>query len=136
MAVNDTGTAVEAGGLNNGTPGSNPSGNVLTNDTDVDKRLGETKTVSAIRTGTEAGSGTAGSVGSALTGTYGTLTLNANGTYTYVVDNTNAAVQALRTRRHAERDLHLHDARHGRRHRHGAVDHHHPGRQRHPGGQR
>ena len=43
------------------------------------------------------GSGTAGSVGSALTGTYGALTLNANGTYTYVVDNANAAVQALRT---------------------------------------
>ena len=31
-----------------------------------------------------------------LTGTYGALTLNANGSYTYVVDNANAAVQALR----------------------------------------
>ncbi len=98
LAVNDTGTALEAGGLNNTTPGSNASGDVLFNDTDVDNAAyGETKTVLAIRTGTEAGSGTAGSVGSALTGTYGALTLNANGSYTYVVDNANVAVQALRT---------------------------------------
>lgn len=33
-AVNDTNTATEAGGLNNGTAGSNASGNVLHNDTD------------------------------------------------------------------------------------------------------
>ena len=98
LAVNDTGTALEAGGLNNGTPGSNAAGDVLFNDTDVDNvAYGETKTVLAIRTGTEAGSGTASSVGSALTGNYGALTLNANGSYTYVVDNANAAVQALRT---------------------------------------
>jgi VCBS repeat-containing protein len=53
--------------------------------------------VSAIRTGTEAGSGTSGTVGSALTGTHGTLTLNADGSYTYVVNNNDAAVQALNT---------------------------------------
>ncbi|WP_287666394.1 VCBS domain-containing protein [Accumulibacter sp.] len=98
LATHDTGTAVEAGGLNNGTPGSQATGDVLLNDTDVDNvAYGETRTVLAIRTGTEAGSGTAGSVGSALTGTYGALTLNANGTYTYVVDNANATVQQLRT---------------------------------------
>ncbi|MDP3170410.1 MAG: VCBS domain-containing protein, partial [Polaromonas sp.] len=82
VAVADTGTAVEAGTA----AGSNATGNVLTNDTDVD--AGDTKTVSAI---------TGGTVGSALVGTYGTLTLNANGTYTYVVDNANATVNALRT---------------------------------------
>lgn len=98
LAANDTGTAVEAGGLNNGTAGSNATGNVLNNDTDVDNlAFGESKGVSAIRTGTEAGSGTSGSVGNALTGTYGALTLNADGSYTYVVNNTNPAVQALRT---------------------------------------
>jgi VCBS repeat-containing protein len=98
LANHDTGTALEAGGLNNGTPGSQATGDVLLNDTDVDAAVyGETRTVLAIRTGTEAGSGTAGSVGSALTGTYGALTLNANGTYTYVVDNANATVQMLRT---------------------------------------
>ena len=53
--------------------------------------------VSAIRTGTEAGSGTSGTVGSALPGTYGTLTLKADGSYTYVVNNNDAAVQALNT---------------------------------------
>jgi VCBS repeat-containing protein len=52
--------------------------------------------VSALRTGTEAGSGTAGAVGAALAGTFGSLTLNADGSYTYVVDETNTAVQALR----------------------------------------
>jgi hypothetical protein len=36
LATHDTGTAVEAGGLNNGTPGSQATGDVLLNDTDVD----------------------------------------------------------------------------------------------------
>ena len=98
VGVDDTGSAVEAGGTANGTAGSNATGNVLTNDTDVDAVAnGETKAVSAIRTGTEAaGTGTSGTVGAALTGTYGSLTLNTNGTYTYVIDDSNAAVQALR----------------------------------------
>ncbi len=93
VGVNDTSVAVEAGGVANGTAGSNATGTVLTNDTDVDS--GATLTVTAVRTGSVEGSGTAGTLGSALTGTYGTLTLNANGSYTYVVDNTNATVQAL-----------------------------------------
>ncbi len=97
-AINDTGTAVEAGGLNNGTLGSDATGDVLFNDTDPDNpAFGETKTVTAVRTGTEAGTGTSGTVGVALLGTYGTLTLNASGNYSYVVDNNNATVQALRT---------------------------------------
>ncbi|TKB26271.1 tandem-95 repeat protein [Desulfopila sp. IMCC35006] len=79
IANPDIGSAVEAGGLNNGTAGSNATGNVLTNDTDVDSH--DTKTVTT--------------TGSRI-GTYGTLTLNANGSYTYVVNNSNAAVQALR----------------------------------------
>ncbi|UJJ32716.1 VCBS domain-containing protein [Halopseudomonas maritima] len=95
VAVDDTATAVEAGGTANGTLGSDATGNVLTNDTDVDS-YGETRSVSAVRTGNEAGTGTAGTVGNALIGTYGSLTLNADGTYTYVIDNDNAAVQALR----------------------------------------
>ena len=97
VAVDDAGTAVEAGGVNNGTPGTDATGDVLFNDTDVDNvAYGETRTVTAIRTGSEGGSGTAGVVGSGLTGAYGTLTVNADGTYTYVIDNDNAAVQALR----------------------------------------
>ncbi len=61
-------------------------------DTDPD---GDTLTVSAVRTGAESGSGTAGTVGSSLAGTYGHLTLNTNGSYTYVADQ--AAADALAT---------------------------------------
>ncbi|MFM5029579.1 VCBS domain-containing protein [Aeromonas rivipollensis] len=42
------------------------------------------------------GTGTAGTLGSQLRGNYGWLTLNGDGSYTYVVDNSLAAVQALR----------------------------------------
>ncbi len=91
VAQNDTATAIEAGGLNNATPGVDPSGNVLANDSDVDGN-GERLTVSGVRHG-----GTIGVVGSALLGTYGQLTLDADGNYTYLVDNNNARVQALRT---------------------------------------
>ena len=94
VGVNDGGTAVEAGGTANGTPGSNASGNVLTNDTDADTGSAGL-TVTAVRTGATEGAGTAGTLGSALVGTYGSLTLNANGTYSYVVNNSNATVQAL-----------------------------------------
>jgi VCBS repeat-containing protein len=91
-AVADANTAVEAGGLTNGTAGHNPSGNVLTNDTDVD--AGDTKTVVGVQHGTHVS--TSGAVSSSVTGTYGAITINADGTYTYTVDNSNVAVQALR----------------------------------------
>src|SRR5207249_2522526 len=96
VANNDTGSATEAGGTNNATPGSNATGNVLTNDTDVDTAHASL-VVSAIRTGATEGAGTAGTVGSGLVGSHGTLTVNADGSYTYVVNNNNndAAVQAL-----------------------------------------
>ena len=88
-AVADTGDATEKGGVANGSGGVAASGNVLTNDTDPD--AGDTKTVTAISFGA-----TAGTLGTALNGTYGSLVLNASGTYTYTVNETNAAVQALR----------------------------------------
>jgi VCBS repeat-containing protein len=88
MAGNDTGAATEAGG----TAGSNATGNVLSNDTDVDST---SRTVNAVRTGATEGSGTAGTVGQALTGSYGALTLNADGSYSYTVDDAHTAVQAL-----------------------------------------
>ncbi len=95
-AVVDTAIAVEAGGVSNGTAGTNPTGNVLTNDTDPDSSAnGETKTVSGVVAGT-AGSAV-GNVASSVTGTYGSITIAANGSYTYTVDNSNATVQALRT---------------------------------------
>ncbi|MEK1908244.1 MAG: VCBS domain-containing protein, partial [Pseudomonas sp.] len=89
----DQGSAIEAGGLNNATPGSNPSGNVLSDDTDTE---GDVLLVSDVRTGSEGGSGTTGTLGTALRGLYGDLTLNADGTWIYVLDNDLPAVQALR----------------------------------------
>jgi large repetitive protein len=89
LAVADSTTAVEAGGTNNNGSGTDPTGNVLDNDTDADS--GDGKEVSALSFG--AASGT---MGSALSGSYGALTLNADGSYGYVLDNANTAVQALR----------------------------------------
>jgi VCBS repeat-containing protein len=106
IANDDSGSAIEAGGLNNNQPGQDPVGNVLDNDTDVDGgevpsdlpdfNYGETRAVSSVRTGTEAGTGAVGTLGSELRGTYGWLTLNADGSYSYRLDNTMAEVQALR----------------------------------------
>ncbi|MEZ6135353.1 MAG: VCBS domain-containing protein [Pirellulaceae bacterium] len=93
IANDDTAAAVEAGGTANGTAGTNPSGNVLTNDTDVD--AGDTKTVIGVLFGSQASA--SGNVASGVNGSYGSITINADGSYTYTVDNTNAAVQALRT---------------------------------------
>ena len=56
-------------------------------DSDADN---DTLTVTAIRTGSSEGSGTAGTVGAALTGTYGQLTIAANGSYTYVANQSAA----------------------------------------------
>lgn len=101
VSADDTALAIEAGGTLNGTPGTNASGNVITNDRDVDNRDGNNLVapplgaVVSFRTGAREGSGTAGTVGSALTGLYGSLTLRADGTYTYVVDNANPVVEAL-----------------------------------------
>ncbi len=96
VGVNDTATAAEAGGVANGTAGSNGSGNVLTNDTDVDSAgNGETQAVDGVAAG--AVGAAAGNVGVAVTGTYGTVSIAADGSYTYTIDNTNATVQALRT---------------------------------------
>ncbi|MDM0114790.1 VCBS domain-containing protein [Variovorax sp. J22R133] len=93
IAADDTATAVEAGGIANATPGVDPRGNVLDNDSDVDSAAnGETRQVLSFA-GSDGKSATAGS---ALQGLYGRLVLNADGSYTYDVDNDNPVVQALR----------------------------------------
>ncbi|GHD57917.1 hypothetical protein GCM10007350_06940 [Jeongeupia chitinilytica] len=92
-AENDAAQAIEASGVANGQAGVNPSGNVLGNDTDLE---GDTLTVVGIRTGDAGGSGTAGSIGTALQGRYGTLTIAADGSWHYEVDNTLPEVEALR----------------------------------------
>ena len=88
-AVADTANATEKGGIANGSGGSPATGNVLTNDTDPD--AGDTKTVTAVRFGA-----TNGTLGTALAGAHGSLVLNAAGAFTYTVNETDAAVQALR----------------------------------------
>ncbi len=92
VVVSDSAMATEAGGTANGTAGSNPSGNVLTNDSDVD--AGDTMNVSGVAAGTQ--SSASGNVGAAVAGAYGSIQINSNGSYSYTVDNSNATVQALR----------------------------------------
>ncbi|MER8807519.1 VCBS domain-containing protein, partial [Mesorhizobium australicum] len=100
VGVNDTNGAdlVREAGVGPGNtpfPGdSTAAGNVLVNDTDSDDGQASL-VVSAVRTGTESGSGSAGTVGSALVGTYGSLILNANGTYTYTLNNSDADTNSL-----------------------------------------
>ena len=91
VAVANTTTATEAGGINNNISGTDPTGNVLTNDTDVD--ASDTKTVIGVAAGNPGSA--SGFVGTSVVGTYGTLVLQANGTYTYTLDNNNATVEAL-----------------------------------------
>lgn len=82
-AVDNQSNATEAGvGA-----GSNGTGNALSNDSTNTGVL----SVSGIRTA----GGVSGSVGVALKGLYGSLTINPNGTYVYVIDNSNATVNAL-----------------------------------------
>jgi VCBS repeat-containing protein len=92
VGVPDTATAVEAGGTNNGTVGSNPTGNVLSNDTDID--AGDSKTVATASSSAQAS--TVVATNTAINGLYGTLTISSTGAYTYTVDNSNPTVQALR----------------------------------------
>jgi VCBS repeat-containing protein len=99
VAVADTASATEAGGVSNATAGISPAGNVLTNDTDVD--IGDTFTVKDIKAGSGAAqavtAGTNSANGLSLAGSYGTIKIGADGSYVYTVDNTNATVQALNT---------------------------------------
>ncbi|MND86194.1 hypothetical protein D3C80_781470 [compost metagenome] len=94
IAVDDDTLAIEAGGIGNNIPGLNPSGNVLDNDTDVDSTaLGETRQVLSVTSET----GSNALAGQVLIGRYGSLVLNADGSYSYLLDNANPTVQALRT---------------------------------------
>ncbi|MGE4446132.1 MAG: VCBS domain-containing protein, partial [Synergistaceae bacterium] len=62
------------------------NGNILTNDTDVDS--GAVLTVSQVN-------GDSANVGNPVAGTYGSVTINTNGTYSYTLNNSLPAVQAL-----------------------------------------
>ena len=73
------GAVTEAGGVNNGTPGTPTFSGTLT-DTDVDNPA---NTFQAVAAGTASDSG------------YGSYAMAAGGTWTYTLNNNNAAVQAL-----------------------------------------
>ena len=108
---------IEAGGVANGTPGI-PTATGDLNSTDVDN---PNDAWTAGRHGVcERDSG------------FGTLHADAAGVWTYTLDNSNAAVQALNVGEHADRHVHRH---HGRRHR-AARHHHHQRRQRRGGDHR
>ena len=67
--TSDTADAIEAGGIANGTAGNNPTGNVLSNDSDVDS--GDALSVSGVAAGIQASA--SGSIGSSVVGSYGSL---------------------------------------------------------------
>ncbi|HEX9339191.1 MAG TPA: VCBS domain-containing protein, partial [Pseudonocardiaceae bacterium] len=116
VANNDTATATEAGGTNNGTAGTNITNfNVLTGvgagsvaDTDVDSVAnGETQVVQGVAVGdVHLGPALTTGVGSGISGAgaanYGTLTLNSNGSYSYTVNQSNATIEGLNTGGHQD----------------------------------
>ncbi len=98
VAHPDLAIAIEAGGLNNADPGVDPTGNVLDNDTDVDIATnGDVLKVTRVENSIGGFATVAASGVTPLAGRYGTLYITATGGFQYVVDNTNAAVQALRS---------------------------------------
>jgi VCBS repeat-containing protein/CshA-type fibril repeat protein len=100
--VDDTPTAnADTNSVNEGNTAAatTTSGNVFSGSaTDVADRIGAdvvANPVTGVAFGTLAN--TSGNVNSPVAGTYGSLTLNATGGYTYTLDNTNPAVNALLT---------------------------------------
>src|SRR5207248_1787828 len=69
------------------TAGSNATGNVLTNDTDVDHTNAQLS-VNEV-------AGLARNVGNSVAGLHGAVTINATGSYTYVINNADPAVDQL-----------------------------------------
>ena len=109
-AVNDA--PVAATDVNAGAPvveqGVNPgntafagvdtaTGNVLSNDSDVD--TGDTMTVQGVASGTPTGPLT-GHVATVIAGTYGSVSVAADGSWTYTLDNNDLDTQALTQGQH------------------------------------
>ena len=98
VAVADTRTVTEDAADQTGYDDGNlattiVSGNVLTNDTDVDS--GDKATLAVI--GVAAGSlaSASGNVATSVAGTYGSVSIAADGSYAYTLDNSKPTVQAL-----------------------------------------
>jgi VCBS repeat-containing protein len=102
--------AIESGGVANAILGTNPTGHIFTDgditnpytnytiDTSVTPNLMVAASGGAMQVTDVSNSlGTSSAAGTPINGQYGSLTLNADGSYTYTLDNTNPAVEALRT---------------------------------------
>jgi VCBS repeat-containing protein len=97
VARADCGLAKEAGGVVNSTGGQDGTGNVLVNDTDP---LDPTPVLRVVKVqdandNLAVALGTTSTTGTSITGLYGTLKIGADGSYSYVVNNSNPAVDAL-----------------------------------------
>ncbi|MES2534758.1 MAG: VCBS domain-containing protein [Pseudomonadota bacterium] len=102
-AVADTASASEAGGVGNGTAGTNPGGSLLSNDTTpsgsntlVGAKTPDASTVTALITNSQTAPDNT-SWDAKVVGRYGSLFVKADGTYKYFVDNADVNVQALVT---------------------------------------
>jgi len=96
VASADVATAVEAGGPGNSWVGFDPAGNIFVNDSDVD--TADTKTLDGIGVASADTLGTPNASNEyVITGLYGTLFIKLDGSYRYVVDQSNATVDALST---------------------------------------
>ena len=75
------------------------TGNVITTGTGADTASadGSTTVVGVAATNTGVNLNSNGTVGSVVNGSYGTLTVAADGSYSYILDNSQATVQALKT---------------------------------------
>ncbi|MFP4295932.1 MAG: cadherin-like domain-containing protein [Halothiobacillaceae bacterium] len=97
VAVDDTDSVTEDSGVDNGTLGSGPAtGNVFDNDTDENE--GDTQELVEVRKGDVEGTGFAGTESEGtwtVDGQYGTLEMESDGSYTYTLDQSNTAVEAL-----------------------------------------
>lgn len=100
VAANVSGSAVEAGGSNNDTGGSNASGNLRTGATDANPGQAASLVVTGLRSGDVENLGFAASDDGAtftLSGDYGDLVVTkATGAYVYNLAQNAVAVQALR----------------------------------------
>jgi VCBS repeat-containing protein len=101
VAVNDTGTATEASGVGNAVAGSNASGDLDANDTDVNGNIDTTTPITGVRSGGIEGVGGAANLTSGVytvAGLYGTLTVTrATGAWTYAANQDHPDVEALFT---------------------------------------
>ncbi|MDD3481998.1 DUF4347 domain-containing protein [Azovibrio restrictus] len=99
VAANVAGSAAEAGGVANGTAGSDASGSLRTGATDANPGQAATLVVTGVRAGDTEGLGRPANDGGAtftISGEFGDLVVNkATGAYTYTVAQGSEAVQAL-----------------------------------------